>query len=121
MAITAAQVKELRDTSGAGMMDGAGMGMNTSGMQGADNEESFFDLLKTFSKLEFPDNGVDVPEQCPLCPDQFSIDEFATHVYKCIKKLVRLLCFALFCSGCFRVGYFYCFCVVIAAMFARVF
>jgi hypothetical protein len=49
-------------------------------------EDSFFDLVRTFASLEFPEaqNG---PEQCPLCPLKFSVEDFAPHVYECLKKL----------------------------------
>lgn len=50
------------------------------------NQESFFDLMETFANLNLPDDDA-APEQCPLCPDTFPLDEFAAHVLVCIKKL----------------------------------
>lgn len=48
-----------------------------------EHDQSFFDLLKTFASLDLPTE----PEKCPLCPASFPVQEFATHVYECIKQL----------------------------------
>ena len=52
-----------------------------------DNDESFFDLLNTFAKLDLPDSETSTIEKCPLCPAELPIADFAGHVYECIKSL----------------------------------
>ena len=52
-----------------------------------DEDESFFELLKTFSTLDIPQTSIEQVEQCPLCPKTFPLDDFATHMYQCIKQL----------------------------------
>ena len=44
-------------------------------------------LLNKLANLEFPDRDNSVLEACPLCPQSFRLDEFASHVYQCITKL----------------------------------
>jgi hypothetical protein len=51
------------------------------------NEESFFDLLEAFAKLDVPGGEAEQLEQCPLCPNSFPVDEFAKHMFECIKQL----------------------------------
>lgn len=56
-------------------------------MKVEENDESFFELLQTFAKLDLPETETDEKEQCPLCPAILPIGDFATHMYECIKKL----------------------------------